>query len=532
MMPALPALLALSAIYLPVYWSQALGPWQSPEQSHAPIVALIAAGLAWRARSAPLGAAWPAPLLGMLVLAPGLSMFTVGSLLASSSLTLASQLPVFAGVALVLGGIPVLRALGFPLTFLAFMLPLPAPLIDAGTAPLKAVISHGAEELLHLAGYPIARSGIVLHLSQYRLLVDDACSGLYSMIFLVALGALFAHLVGVRSRVHRALLLAGTLPVALLANLLRVLLILLATYHAGDRVGQGPIHDAAGVAMFLAALAALFALDTLLARLLPEGAPAAIPARDRSAVPPARVLASPVVPSLRQALVALPLLATAGFTAVLERNTPDSAAQAAVYADALEVLVPMRFGNWHVDSTAAVVPVSSNAALKAAAAYTQTLERVYVDGNGRRIMLSIVHGRRQAEERWQIHRPEYCYMAQGFAVRESADEELATAGGTLPLRRLQTERPGRSEAVSYWLTVGEEAALPGLSRKLAQLRQRLTKAEPEGMLVRVSSLDIASPVARALHDRFIADLFAGLPDSAARRLFGSNPPGERHGNLF
>lgn len=521
MMRALPFPLALAAMYGPVYGAMVLGPWQSPEQSHAPIIALIVAWLAWRARDTLRNVSRPAPLAGLVVLTIGVAVFVMGKLLASPLLTLASQLPVFAGVVLTLGGPPWLRTLRFPLVFLLFMLPLPGVFVDAATAPLKEGISRCAEELLRQAGYPVARSGVVLHLSQYRLLVDDACSGLYSMIFLAALGALFAHLAGIRSRLHRVLLLVCSLPVAIVANLIRVLLISLTTYHAGDRIGQGPIHDLAGVVMFLVALSMLLTLDALLRQWLPE--------RTSLTASPAPTTAKPALLGRYQVLVALPLLAAASFTTALESGMPN--ANAATAKD-LHAMVPKSFGHWKLDDSAVPSPISANAALKATAAYAQTLARVYVDDSGHRIMLSLVYSQRQADERWQMHRPEYCYAAQGFALRAIADERLVTTRGLLPLRRLQAERPGRLEAVSYWLTIGDEAVLPGLSRKWAQLRQRINGDAPDGMMVRVSSLDAAPPAAHALHNRFISDLVASLPENTARRFVGNHLSGERHGMLF
>ena len=185
----------------------------------------------------------------------------------------------------------------------------------------------------------------------------------------------------------------------------------------------------------------------------------------------------------------------------------------------LEQLIPLHFAVWRRDDSAVARPISAADAAKADRVYVQTLERVYVDAEQRRIMLSISWGSQQGD-RLQAHRPEFCYQAQGFAIGVVSDGVLDTAHGTLPLRRIETRRPGRSEPVSYWMTVGDEAALPGLSRKLAQLRHALSGQIPDGLLVRVSSIAEFRPEAFALHDRFITDLLATLPDADRRRLAG------------
>lgn len=183
-------------------------------------------------------------------------------------------------------------------------------------------------------------------------------------------------------------------------------------------------------------------------------------------------------------------------------------------------LVPTRFAGWRLDPTAAMLPVSAVAATRAAGAYAQTLERIYVDGDNRRIMLSIAYGDRQLGDRLQAHRPEYCYQAQGFVVGAASDGQLATPYGALPIRRLLTHRPGRHEPVSYWLTVGDQATLPGLARKLSQLRQVLSGRVPDGMLVRVSSIDDSAEAAYAAHDRFVADLLSVVAEADRIRLAG------------
>ena len=161
-----------------------------------------------------------------------------------------------------------MRAMWFPLLFVAFLVPFPAVYVDAVTGPLKQAVSAIAGQLLYAAGYPVARNGVILSIGQYRLLVADACSGLNSMISLSALGLLYLYLVRRKSWLHNALVLMSILPVAFAANVVRVLVLVLVTYYLGDEAGQGFLHGAAGVVLVMAALIIVFALDTFLARIL------------------------------------------------------------------------------------------------------------------------------------------------------------------------------------------------------------------------------------------------------------------------
>jgi exosortase len=128
--------------------------------------------------------------------------------------------------------------------------------------------------LLHLAGYPIARSGVVITVGHYQLLVADACSGLNSMFSLSALGVLFMYLTRRAGVAHNAIMLASILPIAFAANIVRVVALILITYHFGDAAGQGFLHGAAGILLLLVALGILLSLDAGLAKAFKPRRPA------------------------------------------------------------------------------------------------------------------------------------------------------------------------------------------------------------------------------------------------------------------
>lgn len=262
-------LAGFAAMYLPTYWWAATTIWQTDDQAHGAIILIVVAWLFWKRREAILQAlAEPAPVAGWASFVLGLLFYVVGRSQDVSIFQIGSQIPVLAGALLLLGGRPAVRAAWFPLLYIVFMIPLPGILVDAVTAPLKQWISLIAENVLYAAGYPIARSGVVISIGQYQLLVADACSGLHSMYSLSALGALFMYLVGRRSVIHNLAMVASILPIAFTANVVRVMFLVLLTYHFGDEAGQGFLHGAAGMVLILAALLFLLLLDRLLARLI------------------------------------------------------------------------------------------------------------------------------------------------------------------------------------------------------------------------------------------------------------------------
>lgn len=267
-----PIAFGLSILYLPSFIDFSRTIWRSEEQWHSPLILLVSAWYFWRLRehwltgpgSAPTaaGSGWGLLCFGLLLYVAGRSqeiiVFEVGSLI-----------PVLAGTLAIQSGWPAVRALWFPLLFLAFATPMQGALIYTLTGPLKQSVSELAEILLHLAGYPIGRSGVVLTIGQYQLLVADACSGLNSMFSLSALGLFYIYRKGHRHWPRNAILLASVLPTAFLANVVRVALLALVTYHFGDAAGQNFLHNFAGMLLFFIALAILFLIDSLL-NLVPQ----------------------------------------------------------------------------------------------------------------------------------------------------------------------------------------------------------------------------------------------------------------------
>ncbi len=271
----LPVLAGLLILYVPTFYGLATWLWQLEEHAHGPIILAIILWLGWQQRAALFDVSFrPARVPGIALLVLGLMFYVVGRALEIVLFEVGALAPVLAGILLAMRGWPALRAFWFPVFFVAFLLPLPGVFVDALTGPLKEQISEITVRLLHAAGYPIARNGVIITIGQYQLLVADACSGLNSMFSLSALGLLFMYLTARASVLHNAIVLASVLPIAFAANIIRVLVLILVTYHAGDAAGQGFLHGAAGIVLLMVALAILLFLDAILARLIKPRYPA------------------------------------------------------------------------------------------------------------------------------------------------------------------------------------------------------------------------------------------------------------------
>jgi exosortase B len=261
-----PVLFGLLAMYVPTYYNLASTLWQTEEQAHGPLILIVVLYLIWRQRDHLLAdtAIKTRKVLGSLILLFGLLLYVVGRSQDIVIFDIGSQIPVLIGILLITRGVPALKALWFPLFFIVFMIPLPGFLVDVVTGPLKEHVSALAEAILYQAGYPIARSGVTLTIGQYQLLVADACSGLNSMFSLSAMGVLYLYLMRHTSWLRNGIIIVSIIPIAFVANVVRVIILVLVTYYLGDEAGQGFIHGFAGILLFIISLLFLFALDSVL----------------------------------------------------------------------------------------------------------------------------------------------------------------------------------------------------------------------------------------------------------------------------
>lgn len=259
-------LAALLLAYLPAYLNAAQDFWQRDEHAHEPMILLITLWLMWRAwpRLSKVPAPEAPPRAAYALLAFAALSYLLGRALSFSILEFLPQPLMAAGITLALGGRVALRTLAFPILFLFFMVPLPGVFVDMATGALKQLVSVCAEWILALLDYPVGRTGVLLIVGPYQLLVADACSGLHSMFTLSAMGMLTMYLRGSKSVVHNALMLTFILPIAFMANVVRVMALVLITYHLGDEAGQGFLHGAAGIVLIIVAMLSFVGLDSLL----------------------------------------------------------------------------------------------------------------------------------------------------------------------------------------------------------------------------------------------------------------------------
>ena len=185
----------------------------------------------------------------------------------------------------------------------------------------------------------------------------------------------------------------------------------------------------------------------------------------------------------------------------------------------LKTMVPLFFGDWRElpNMSAQIVDPQQKELLEQI--YSETLSRTYVNSNGYRIMLSIAYGKNQSDA-LQLHKPEVCYPAQGFQLTANQRGTLDLLGRPITAVRLQTHLGQRHEPLTYWTVVGDHVTKSGIDKKLTEMRYALDGKIPDGMLVRVSSIDLGPENAYALQSQFAKQMIDAIAPENRNRFAG------------
>jgi len=227
------------------------------------------------------------------------------------------------------------------------------------------------------------------------------------------------------------------------------------------------------------------------------------------AAPPVKMVSDTIL-----AVASMAMVATA-VAAIGMKPTSDPGA-----AFDLEAAVPATFAGWRIDPEIVPIAAAPDVQANLDRLYRQIVARTYVNSAGERMMLTVAHGGDQSDA-LKAHRQEVCYRAQGFSVAGLERGEIVASGRQLDVTRFVALRGERVEPVTYWFTMGDRVVLGRLERLQAQVASGLRGRIPDGLLVRVSSLDTDPARAHAAQARFVAALAAAVPTQHAARLVGA-----------
>ncbi|HUL72423.1 MAG TPA: exosortase A [Vicinamibacterales bacterium] len=256
-----------------VYWqvfARLIDAWiVDGNYSHGWLIIPIAAYFVWERRAklaaTPLAPTW----FGLVVFAGGILVLLAGLLGSELFLSRVSLILTLAGIVLFLFGWAHLRIVAFPLAFLLLMIPLPAIVFNRIAFPLQLVASRFGESIISAASIPVLREGNVLVLANTTLEVAEACSGIRSLVSLITLGLVFGYFADPRGWV-RALIVASTIPVAIISNGARVAGTGILAHFYGSAAAEGFFHEFSGWAVFIVAFLLILAIQRVILRLAPK----------------------------------------------------------------------------------------------------------------------------------------------------------------------------------------------------------------------------------------------------------------------
>ena len=244
--------------------------WSIDENySHGFLVVPIAAYFVWERRHKLVATAVEPNACGLVIVLASIALLLAGMLGAEVFTTEVSLIGVITGCVLFLLGWAHLRLLLFPIAFLVLMVPLPAIIFTQITFPLQLLASRAGESALMLAEIPVLREGNVIHLANTSLEVAEACSGIRSLISLLTLGIVYGYFMDSRTSI-RSVLVIATVPLAVLANGLRVAGTGIAAHFYGVAAAEGFLHTFSGWLVFVFTFIVLLVLHRLLRWKFPE----------------------------------------------------------------------------------------------------------------------------------------------------------------------------------------------------------------------------------------------------------------------
>ncbi len=231
-----------------------------PNYEHGFLVPFIAAYLLWHKRTLWQNEACkPAFGAGLSVCLGGLALFIVATAGAEWFVARTAMLLTLYGLVIYFAGWQLFKKISVPLLYLGFMIPLPYVIYYRLTFPLQQIASTGAFRALSLLGLSGQQEGNILHFSGFSLEVIEACSGLRSIMVLITLAALIAYMTSVPN-VWRWLLFVSAVPVAIVANIFRLIILALLGIFVSPAAAMSFLHEGSGILVFLIGLFLLMIL--------------------------------------------------------------------------------------------------------------------------------------------------------------------------------------------------------------------------------------------------------------------------------
>jgi exosortase len=237
--------------------------WVDSNYSHGFLVPLVSAYLIWKKKDRLKSLEKKRSYWGFLILLSGLGIYIIGTAGSEYFSARFSLVIVLFGFLFYLNGKEWAKELLFPVAFLAFMVPIPYVIYYSIAFPMQLFSTKLSYYILHSIGLPSIRQGNIIYLPNYSLEVVEACSGLRSLVSLLALGTFFAY-VTFKSNLKRFILFLSIFPIAIGANIFRILITAVGAYVVSPKLAEDFLHKLSGLIVFLISVFSLFILSRII----------------------------------------------------------------------------------------------------------------------------------------------------------------------------------------------------------------------------------------------------------------------------
>ncbi len=399
--------------------------------AHGFFIPCISIFLIWRNRDALREAVSAPSAWGLVWIGGAAAMLLLGDFLGFRVAGHLSLLPMLAGLSLLWLGGACTRKLWFPIAYLGFMVPLPGSIVQSISFELKLFAAKAAVGLANILTLPIVQSGSSIHFGHDSLLVGDVCGGLRSLVALLALGALVAHMSELKPW-GKFVILALAGPIAVASNVLRIFALCVVGYFYGSETAAGWVHDISGIGIFVVAVMLFLSVLSLLNRV----APLSMPKENR---PQRRQVIRPHV--LIRIVAALALAGVAVVHGTILRS------QATVMPrdDNQLAAIPDRIVDYRQQGPDMEIDERTRQVLET----SSILTRHYAAPSGRPVQLTMV---RTGATRRSLHFPEVCLIGDGWEIHAESNRAL---GLELTAKRLVLVKGNSTQAVLYWFKTGD-----------------------------------------------------------------------------
>jgi exosortase len=250
-------------LYIPVFIQLYCFRWQMIDYTHAYFILPISLWLVWRKREflkPDSSSSLLITILSLFLLVLGLSAYLLGWRLDFLLISTLSMIPVCLGLVLFLYGQRAARELLFPFFYLLLLIPPPLGILDSITLPMRYGVTFASDIILKFFDIPVVRDGLLLSLNGNEIYMGAPCSGLRSLVTMLALGLVYAYLLPLNLR-NKITLVIAIIPLALLGNLIRIVATCMTVYFWGPKMEEGPVHFLTGFAIFIIMIACFIALE-------------------------------------------------------------------------------------------------------------------------------------------------------------------------------------------------------------------------------------------------------------------------------